>query len=241
MKRKALLIGYSGWDTKEEMLNGVSKDLNNYKNFLLSLEGGAWFEDEIITLEDTNIKTLKSVILNLKMEQCDIVFTVYSGHGEYDSANRCRNVWIDSKTKCSERELYNLAPKQIIILDSCSGEKEDKYSASENRAQMLLENKYINKRTLARKKYEQKCNECINQTLKFYAAERGTYANDTSEGGVYSSELLKVLHNSNDDISIYKAHIVADRLIRTYTNQKPDYDVPRLTNYLPGGINVYNI
>ncbi len=238
MKRKALLIGYSGWDTKEEKLYGVSKDLNKYKNHLLSLEGGAWLEEEIITLEDTNIDTLKRVILDVKLQQCDVVFTLYSGHGEYDSINRCRNIWIDSKTKCSERELYSLAPKQIIILDSCSGERENGYSANESRSKMMLENKYINKSSLARKIYEQKCNECSSQTLKFYAAEKGTYANDTSEGGTYSTELLRVLHNSNEDISIYKAHIIADRLIRAYTDQKPDYDVPRLINYLPGAINV---
>lgn len=236
MKRKALLIGYSGWDTMDEKLYGVSKDLNNYKKHLLSLEGGAWLEDEIVTLEDTNISTLKRVILSLKLEECDVVFTVYSGHGEYDSYNHCRNIWIDAKTKCSERELYSLAAKQILIFDSCSGERETEHTASESRAQILLENKHINKRDLARKKYEQQCDLCVNQVLKFYAAEKGTYANDTSEGGVYSSEILKVLHNANDDISIYKAHIIADKLIRTYTEQKPDYDVPRLINYLPGAI-----
>lgn len=238
MKRKALLIGYSGWDTKEEKLYGVSKDLIKYKNHLLSLKGGAWLEDEIVTLEDTNINTLKRVILDVKLQQCDVVFTLYSGHGEYDTINHCRNIWIDSKTKCSERELYSLSPKQIIILDSCSGERENEYAANESRSRIVLENKYIDKFSLARKKYEQKCNECVNQTLKFYAAEKGTYANDTSEGGTYSTELLRVLHNSNEDISIYKAHIMADRLIRSYTEQKPDYDVPRLFNYLPGVINV---
>ena len=238
MKRKALLIGYSGWDTKDEKLYGVSKDSSNYKKYLLSPEGGAWFDDEIITLEDTNIDTLKRTLLTLKLDSYDIIFTVYSGHGEYDSINRCRNVWIDSKTKLSERDLSGLAPKQIIILDSCSGERETEYPANESRSQALLESSMTSKFIISRRKYEQKCNESSNQILKFYAAERGTYANDTSQGGVYSSELLAVLRETNENISIYKAHIMADLIIRKISEQKPDYEVPRLTNYLPGRIEV---
>lgn len=238
MKRKALLIGYSGWDTRDGKLQGVSKDLNNYRKYLLSLEGGAWYDDEIITLEDTNISILQKHIEHIKQEKNDIVFTVYSGHGEYDSINHCRNICIDNKTERSEHILYKLAPKQIIILDSCSGEREDEHTANESRAQILLENKHISKRFMARKKYEEKCDNCVSQTLKFYAAERGTYANDTSEGGIYSTELLRALNNAQDDISIFSAHKMADKLIRTLTDQKPDYDVPRLLNYLPGVIHV---
>lgn len=43
LKRRALLIGYSGCDLPEKYnLDGVSYDLKNYRNFLMSNEGGAY-------------------------------------------------------------------------------------------------------------------------------------------------------------------------------------------------------
>lgn len=237
MKRRALLIGYSGMDTRDGQLQGVSKDINNYKNHLLSLNGGAWEEDEITILEDTDIRTLENNITFIKAEKNDIVFTVFTGHGEYDSLNHCRNIYINAHTVRSEHILSNLAPKQIIILDSCSGERENERVVNERRSQIILESKHIDYKYIARRKYEEAVNKCLNQTLKFYAAEIGTYANDTSEGGLYSTELLHILR-TNEDLNIHSAHEKADEKIRAYSNQKPDLNCPRLFNYLPGAIYV---
>ena len=50
MKRRALLIGYTAEDSEEATLGGVRIDLNKYKNYLMSIRGGAWNSSEIINI-----------------------------------------------------------------------------------------------------------------------------------------------------------------------------------------------
>lgn len=82
MRRHALLIGYSGWDIKNRTpLSGVAKDLENYENYLHSLNGGGCYYDEITTLKDKDLYKLKSKIVEIKSKHYDLVFVAYSWHG----------------------------------------------------------------------------------------------------------------------------------------------------------------
>ena len=90
MKRRALLIGYSGHDLADGYLEGVCNDLVNYKKFLQSLNGGAWLDSEITLIQDTTLENIETTIKNIKDEHNDVVFCVFSGHGAFDENIRCR-------------------------------------------------------------------------------------------------------------------------------------------------------
>lgn len=240
MKRHALLIGYSGWDIKgTEPLRGVSIDLQNYKNFLMSPNGGGWYENEITVLQDKSLLDIEVAILLSKREANDIVFTVFSGHGDYDDIeNYCRRFEVSKNETILEKNLLGLSKKQILICDSCSGLRSKQILTESKNAvnNLTLDEQYLIPK--AREKYEHLCLSCPEQTLRFYAAKVGSSAEDTSEGGRYSKTLLKILQNTPDEINIFQAHNLAAKKVynESLGEQEPDYSVPKIHNFLPGAI-----
>ena len=244
MRRHALLIGYSGWDINGQERLNTSLDIENYKSFLMSLNGGAWLhsdieeENEITVIQDKSLEEINDTIEEIQKEQYDVVFTVFSGHGDYDDIeNYCRRLEVSKKDCILETDLLKFADRQILILDSCSGlrsEEKAVRSNSINDGYTLLQG--TREFYIARKKYEELCLSCIPQTLRFYAAEAGNYANDTSMGGLYSRALLKTLRFATEELNIFQAHNKAAEIVRkeTLNNQKPDYTVPKIHNFLPG-------
>lgn len=244
MKRRALLIGYSGWDIKgKEPLDGVSFDLQGYKEFLMSVRGGAWEEKEIEIILDKDLLNLDYIIENIRKEQNDIVFSVFTGHGDYDDNEYCRRLEITENKIILERELLGLAPKQILICDCCSKvvKKIPKiYITAESSIDGDL---YV--RQMARKKYENLYQRCPAQTIRLYASARDYYANDTENGGLYSYCLLNTLKNISKTTNIVTAHNLASEIVEKQTRENPSYEfqktgkiVPRLHSecLLPGAI-----
>ena len=121
-KRQALLIGYSGWDLDDkEQLEGVSLDLVGYKKYLMSTRGGAWKETEIKTLYDTSKENLQSEIHDIKEQNHDLIFLVYSGHGCYLENEKCRELQISKDEFILEKDFYHINEKQLVaILDTCA-------------------------------------------------------------------------------------------------------------------------
>ena len=100
----------------------------------------------------------------------------------------------------------------------------------------IHENEYLIKK--AREKYEKLCLSCPEQTLRFYAAEVGTFAEDTSKGGRYSNALLDTLEHIPTETNIFQAHNIAAKRVRqeSMEQQCPDYSVPKIHDFLPGSI-----
>lgn len=241
MKRHALLIGYSGWD---KSLKGVSLDLQNYKKFLMSPKGGGWYENEIKIIEDESIETIHATLLKRKLKDNDIEFTVFSGHGDYDDEEHyCRRLEVGKNETILEKDLIGFAKKQILILDSCSGlRSEETIAESRKIVKAQSVDSYKKQIEMARKMYEKKCLFCPEQKLRFYAAEVGSFAEDTIKGGRYSTALLTTLNNSVTEINIFRAHNIAADVVRMQSleEQKPDYSVPKIQNFLPGSIIIDN-
>jgi len=239
MKRRALLIGYTGADSNEDTLEGVLFDLEKYKNYLMSSRGGAWENDEIIVLNAPTKSKLKIQLLLAKADGIDMMFTVFSGHGDFDDVEKgCRRFLLNKDEIVWEKELWNIAKKQILICDSCAGLR------SRNANESLLEEKRVsniiktssNERLLARKKYDTWCYECENQLIRLYAAKAGTYAED-QDGGVYTNCLIDVLEHSEKSISIMAAHDRAKPIVELRTNgQKPTKQCLKVMKFLPGAI-----
>lgn len=237
MKRKALLIGDSG--SRDSYLSGVKYDLNNYTNFLKSLRGGAWYDSEISILSNESKNTILKEI-NIIRDGYDLVFAVFTGHGRYDNYKQCRMLGISvDDEEISEKILWNLAPKQILILDSCSG-LPNVIQESVSQEHSIKASHFMS--SLARQKYEKICSQCPSQQIYLYASEMGTFANDTEKGGLYSTHLLEILINNTfkgDYLDIVSAHKnVVDKFRQTKESQEPAIKIQDGDNklYLPGAI-----
>lgn len=179
MKRKALLIGNSNG------LSGVQKDLLDFKNFLRSNKGGAWYENEIVLIEKSDLTTVREEINKIKLSSPDYVITFFSGHGAY---KRGTILQLADEKIINESELLNLAARQLSIFDCCrapittyanSNISMDSYDFSESLKEPI------------RAIYEQKIKQAIAQQARLYSCSIGEYSNDTNNGGVYIQNLLK--------------------------------------------------
>lgn len=240
MKRQALLIGYSANDSSTELtVNGVLKDVEDYKNYLKQPRGGAWNENEITVLNAPSKIFLKYKISTLRKNGVDVAFIAFSGHGNYNKQERCRELLINKNETILSRELLGIAKREILICDSCSGICNE----SIEQKRLVLTEKASNSsiRIQARKKYEELCLKCAPQTIALYAAKIGTYAEDDN-GGVYTQSLLEILQSTYKTISIVKAHDEACSLVKLKTlkgdgsYQEPERQVTKVIEFLPGAI-----
>ncbi len=240
MKRHALLIGYSGWDIPgKKPLSGVIHDLDGYYNYLQSLNGGAWDDNEITRLYDKDLTRLRTEMIKIKAQHNDVVYVIYSGHGCYNTDKYCRELEISNNDSIYETDLSNFASKQVLILDSCAGYYSEMINESISIKALLERASASEGKILAKRKFEELCNNCINQKLYFYAAKRGTTAQDTTSGGSYSQALLRTLKSANKMMDMFEAHNIASEIVLNETNneQEPEYRVPKICNFLPGNIN----
>lgn len=227
MKRHAVLIGYSGENSIDEYLPGVSKDLLNVEKFLLSDRGGAWNDEEIKVYQNKSKAEIMRYITTIK-QHYDMLFIYYSGHGCYDTTEKCRVLGLPNNDFMYEKNLWSLASRQILICDSCSGIEEsilvehamDRNSVITSSSQLRV-----------RQYYDDMCMQCPEQQIKLYASSAGTVAEDLSRGGRYTSTLLDVLQDRNlrTTLNIRHAHNTASELViqETQGQQRPDYSIPR--------------
>lgn len=227
MRRHALLIGYSGRNSTDGFLAGVSKDLLNMENFLLSDRGGAWRHEEIKLFYDKN-KTEIEGHINIIRNHYDLLFIYYSGHGCYDATEKCRVLGLPNNDFMYEKNLWNLASRQILICDSCSNVEASTLVESVRDRNVIISS--VSSPHI-RQYYETLCMRCPEQQIKLYASTVGTAAGDLGRGGRYTSILLDVLKDRNliTPLNIRQAHNKASELViqETQGQQRPDYSIPR--------------
>jgi hypothetical protein len=221
MKKKVLLIGNNNG------LPGVNVDIRNYGDFFKSLNGGAWFDGEINTMTQPSLSVLRSKIALLKLEQLDYLIVVFSGHGGQTRRGTVVELNANGET-ILEQELQNIAKRQLNIFDCCRAfpqpidefRKGGTFSALSASADDMA---YI------RAKYEKRIMQAVPQQCLLYACGIGETAFDTSEGGVYSKNLLSVGRtNSSEYITVGVAHSEAKALTeKLYPKQHPDAILPR--------------
>lgn len=112
--RLALLIGAPGGRTSP-FLNGVAVDLETFKEFLMSPQGGAWKEKEIITLYDPSLARINAVF---PWMHAHYMITYFSGHGSADIYGN-RFLQLSNGESFKDIELLNSSPRQLILVDAC--------------------------------------------------------------------------------------------------------------------------
>lgn len=218
MEKRILLIGNT------DGLPGVKVDLLNFKKYFRSQKGGDWFENEILTLPDPSRNELMTKINQLKYLNLDFLIVIFSGHG----GQKIETILEinENGDKINESELYNISKRQITILDCCRAYPQQ---ISDGISERIL-NKAFSAHYSTREKYEKRILQASYQQVKIYACQKGQCSIDTSEGGVYSKNLLKVVkEDSSDFILLSRAHQLASLYVENaYPSQKPEIEIPRL-------------
>lgn len=238
MTRKALIISNPGEIGSENYCEGVSKDVINYKNFLMSPQGGYWYENEIVCLNKPSSNSLE-IHFNL-LKNIDYSIIVFCGHG-YSYKDE---TILELNKDCDiyARSLKNDAKKRTIILDCCRKNAESINESLIHEFSSLIEKRAING-IEARKYYEALLSTCPDGTVVAYACDLNETAGDDSrKGGYYSYSLLQCAQkwaaqptfskSSQSIVGIHNQACIATRE-KSNNNQNPQIEKPRSTPYFP--------
>lgn len=187
--RKAILIGCAG--PSANFLRGVKKDIANVSRFLRSNKGGAWLENEIITLADPTAANALSIV---ESTFADYVLVYFSGHGFTDDRNNSRMLSLRNGN-IPDWFLLNASPRQIIIIDACRNfsapglggapEFGDQVDHFEGVSTYELFSEYISNSPAGK--------------LIIHATQPGEYSYDSPSGGLFTQALLHISTRMKSD------------------------------------------
>lgn len=224
MNKKALIIGCSGKGV--DYLPGVSKDVENFDYFLRSNVGGNWYSSEIVTVLDKSRSEILKQVEDLKRQNLDFLFVVYSGHGDYSEHKNCRRLWIDDSNFIYDKDLRHICNKELLIVDSCAGKVNDIPEVSRKTILDSIGN-LSETYTKHRAKYEDAIRNCPAQEIRLYSCDIDESSSDTSKGGLYSKNMLKAAYSNNISIVLsgLQAHELASTKVmrESEKEQNPQY------------------
>ncbi|MDG0801441.1 caspase family protein [Pectobacterium polaris] len=231
MKSIAIIIANT------EGLPGVDVDIKNITSFLTSVEGGAWHENDIITLKNSSRESIKEELSTIK-NVYDFVIVFFTGHGGQNKKTDL--LFINGKNEYIKLEdINNLAFRQINIIDCCRSEVKDKELSMLSESSIGLES-YPDDRfdkPSARLEYARRIMESSHQQVTLYACSENEYSAETKNGGLYMSSLINKASNFKkiDDafMTVLSTHTsvaseVTSKAQSLGNKQNPDYASPRL-------------
>ena len=113
MKRKSILIGNT------RGLKGTRQDMRSMASHLLSYQGGGWLPNEFEILIDVPASELMARINAIRKENNDFTIVYFTGHGLLQGNTIAE---INPQHELIDEDvLFNLAERQINILDCCRG------------------------------------------------------------------------------------------------------------------------
>lgn len=238
VRRIALIIGDSGGAS--EHLPGVELDVKSYKNFLMSSFGGNWRKNEIIILLNKSIYFIKNLISSVKGKKYDFAFVVFTGHGYYSQYAEQRMLIVRKyglykkyeKYELYEEELMNLAPKEILIIDSCAGMQEEIFPPPIAPIAEGIEGAVVGIDRF-RQIYDNAIKDSHPQQIVLYASSPGEKAIDTPKGGLFSKALLEIAYSYSSNKSILNAITVgklARKKVKYISKGKQN---PQIKVYIP--------
>lgn len=230
IKRKAILIGCPG-EANTIHLPGVKSDLFNFKEFLLSDEGGYWYNNEITTLYNP---TVSQVWAALDTIDTDYDFVYFSGHGYTDIETGERRVMIRN-TSVSDISLFTGCDKQLTIVDACR----DYIPSIAGIPQEGLRDRWS---SLIGSETRELFNDLIHMSepgrIILHAASEGYSSYDSSFGGQFTTTLLDFdtrLHADEDFTWMSVDDLLPD--LQDVLSNEYDPQVPRIV-YRKGNLNV---
>ena len=242
MKRRALLIGSPGIEGTKTYLREMTKnDLNKIKSYLMSNTGGKWLETEIFLIDTNDINRVKNYINLVRKENNDFVFCIFTGHGWYDGDESSRVFEIGSND-LYEKELRQLATKQVSIFDSCA-----KVYVKEKLIERLTAENALSLDSIDikdyREIYEDEIRRCDRQTISLYSSSIDEFSQtDDDMGGHFIYYLLNSGYSNQiknlDTIDIFQ--ITKDKMKKDKRNQNPSSSFPKsASKFLPFSLGEY--
>lgn len=214
MKRSALLICNND-------ASGAQHDIEKWRKFLESTNGGAWFTGEIMSKVNPSLAEVQEIIKVMRCIQNDFVIVVYAGHGEW---KRSTTLELNPNGETiQETEFYNLASRQIISLDCCRGFSPLFEVVDEARERLFS----ANQRSAIRDAYDCRMMEAYAQQVILYACQKGESAYGDSNGGFYTNNLIRQATNFlpyNEFQTVNCAHNMAASHTTNETKSKTGKD-----------------
>lgn len=202
MKRKAILIG----NTRN--LSGTPLDMANVANHLTSYQGGGWLPDEFEILVDKPAAVIVDRIDDIRKEHNDFVIVYFTGHGLLQG-----NTITEVNPACElmdEEVLFDLAERQINILDCCRGIKTSPLPVFKRKRGMVpIANPELDD---VRSQYDNLItNECAPQFVRMYScsANESSYCYKDGSGSYYTKILLDSIADilKKEDVArVYACH-----------------------------------
>ncbi len=184
MKRKALLIANTSG------LQGVKVDISKFTAFLKSNLGGAWFDSEIQVIANESKFNLQKKIDEIRKQSNDYTVVLFSGHGGYQ---RKTILEINSSGETIEETvLANLSKRQLNIYDCCRS------MISEPTTKLAMDSltaRFSESVNTYRQRFDARIMQADEQLASLYSCSIGQVSYDTSNGGVYLSNLLTAANN----------------------------------------------
>jgi hypothetical protein len=219
MKKRILIIG------NNHGLTGVNIDVKNYNQFFRSPVGGSWEDYEITKKLNPRKNELQIELDLLKKLDLDYLIIVFSGHG---GQKRETVLELNSSGETiNDSELQKIAKRQLNIYDCCRSLPED-LSESVTFSALL---KSIGSQN-TRLRYEARIMQAIHQQASLYSCYIGEGSWDSSEGGIYTVQLIKAAKNITTEFkSVGAAHVEAAEKTLEASKAKPTLQHPDAVLY----------
>lgn len=238
IKRQAILIGAPSVNPE---LPGVRKDIDDFKNFLLSDKGGAWKLHEITTLIDQSHFVVKSHI-DLA-QSADYAFILCAGHGEHRVGRNIDEtvMYLNEKDTISINEVNPKNRRHLVIVDTCRVLVKIKELAMEALAKSELRMDFSEAYIDYRKVFDDAILNTSEGRIVAYSCDINQAAGDDGSGGVFTQALLSTAnrfkpagYGKYDIVNISQAFDVAKEI--TYAKnapQSPVFNAGRRRDYFP--------
>ena len=221
VRRLAVLIGDPG--SNDNYLRGVPVDLKNFRNFLLSPNGGRFFPNEIISLPKANLSDVASIIQGVYV---DYLFVYFSGHGYTDPYSNKRMLCLQD-AHVEDEFLLNRSPRQLVIADACRN-----YSGAtiSGIPEFGEEPDHFDGESEVRNLFNQSILHSPAGRIIIHGTQRGHYSSDSLSGGYFTRALLHVGTNMRAEESYSRSSIQnVLHYVPSVLEQKKNFQIPEIT------------
>lgn len=238
LRRKALLIGNS---VVPPALPGVIKDLEKYKRFLISNNGGAWEENEILISLNEGYNEILQKVRNVSF--VDFSFVLIAGHGEHRIINNHSagetHFWISNNQAIPVSYCFPTTTKSLVLIDVC------REIVKVNKAVMdyAESHQMFKSMGMSREEYRKKYDDAIisnpDGRITLFSCDLNQTAGDNGDGGVFSNNLLHSVSNNRQGnvITIDVAfNFAREKTHKENFPQSPVMDAGRRRHFYPFGL-----
>ena len=189
--RRALLVASP--DIPNDVLPGARIDVENFADFLTSLEGGAWERAEIRQLfNPTKTELLQAV---RELSWVDYAFLTFSGHGCHRVSRELSETSLKLTTNesCNVVEVNPRNDRHLLVIDACRAivREPDRFIRSRLTAMANALPRTIT-REKARSLFEDAYSAADAGHAVIYSCKVGQAAGESQYGGYFSRSLVGV-------------------------------------------------